>query len=343
MAQVVYAGIDTLRHMSEIVSGAKRPFVVCKPRVKESLPRLDSTVYFDQFTPNPMLADVLDGVALFERESCDFMVSVGGGSAIDVAKGINILQGDDSAALLDAPRARHLTVPTTAGTGSESTCFSVLYKDGEKISVEQAGILPEFVILDPVFLRTLPLYHKKSALLDALCQALESLWAKGKTPTSKAYALDAIDVILADMDGYLAGDDSSALRILQAANLSGKAINIGKTTAAHAMSYKLSTVFGIAHGHAVALCLPYVAEHLLAVGAAPSEFSQKDYDRFVSILIGLDMAFDFAAHGDVSEAMIASLAASVNPGRLGNHAVDISTDTLASMYRKVLENAVFSG
>jgi len=256
---------------------------------------------------------------LFEKESCDFIVSMGGGSAIDTAKGIKEKM----------PEIRHLTIPATAGTGSESTRFAVLYRDGEKFSLESDSLLPEYVILDPGYLATLPIYHKKSAALDALCQAIESLWAKAQSPESRAYALGATQILWEDIDAYIAGDQPAALRILQASNLSGKAINISKTTAAHAMSYKLSTLFGIAHGHAVALCLPLVWKHMIAADAVPDVLTQGDYDNFVTLCTQLNLSFEQA--GEVAS-MAEELAASVNTQRLGNHPVELSHTMLADMY-----------
>lgn len=325
--QTVYAGHNSRRHMAAIVTG--KPFIVCGvPEDEASALFGQNAVYFSDFTPNPNFTDVMAGISLFEQEKCDMLVSIGGGSAIDVAKCVNMLDGEGTIGSM--PRARHLAIPTTAGTGSESTRFAVMYKDGEKLSVEHDGVMPEYVILDPGFLATLPLYHKKSALLDALCQAVESMWAKGSTDTSKAYALGAIRIIPGDISGYLGGEPGCALRILQAANLAGKAINISKTTAAHAMSYGLSTMFGIAHGHAAALCLAEVwARYSLAVG-------DMDYGRFANILAELDMPDKLGFTGGDIDAVVSKLAVSVNAQRLSNHPADLGEDELADMYREIL-------
>ena len=332
--QEVYAGHGSFCKAKEVVAFAKKPFVVCKPRVKDVISSwgLD-LVFFDEFTPNPDFDQVLKGIQLFKKEDCDLIVSIGGGSAIDVAKGISILRGKDME-LLNKPRAKHLSIPTTAGTGSESTRFAVLYTNGEKFSVEHESILPEYVILDPEFLDTLPIYHKKSALLDALCQAVESIWAKGQTFESKAYALSALNIILNNIDAYLDGDKESALRILQASNLAGRAINISKTTAAHAMSYKLSSLFGIAHGHAVALCMLHVWAHLIKGNNTPSELHAEMYTTFRDIVVKLDMDYDF---GYVPESLLSELVSSVNIHRLSNHPIRLSDHELAYIYQMVLD------
>ena len=338
--QAVYSGQDSINRAVDILSGSgvKRPFVVCG--VDNTLVQQifgSDAVYFSSFTPNPSFLEVMDGIALFEDENCDFIVSIGGGSAIDVAKCVNGLQLSDDVCLLDTPRARHLAIPTTAGTGSESTCFAVLYKDEEKLSIECSWLMPSYVILDSDFLRTLPPYHKKSALLDAYAQAIESIWAKNATPESKSYALAALRIMSEDIDGFIACDSDSAQRILQGANLSGKAINISKTTAAHAMSYKLSTIFGIAHGHAVAVCLPYVWRHLIECGKAPVELSQDEYNRFVNVLCKLKMPPIGIGNGLVDD-IVMSLVSSVNPARLSNHPVEMPENVLAEIYIKVLQN-----
>jgi len=338
--QTVYAGYGSLQNAHAILTEvkAKKPFIVCgldNALVRQVLGC--EAVYFKNFTPNPDYFEVMDGISLFNKEKCDFIISIGGGSAIDVAKCINGLDVSDTISLLEKPKVCHLAIPTTAGTGSESTCFAVLYKDNEKLSIEHRELIPDFVILDPTFLQTLPLYHKKASLLDAYAQAVESLWAEGKTPASKSYALGALRSFPRDIDGYMRNDPGNGLRILQAANLAGKAINISKTTAAHAMSYKLSSIANIAHGHAVALCLPYVWNHFLDCVRAidESELSSVSCEAFIETFLKLDMPYIDIDNGTINE-IINDLVVSVNPLRLKNHPVEIPEDVLKKMYTEIL-------
>jgi len=336
--QTVYSGYDSRSQTRDILSDmmTEKPFVVHNMELQSAQELFGSNaVYFDRFVSNPEHSDVMAGIIAFEKEKCDLIVSFGGGSAIDTAKCINMLQSGYAVELRDVPRACHLCVPTTAGTGSESTRFAVLYIGGEKQSVEHERIMPDYVVLDPFFLATLPVYHKKSTLLDALCQAVESLWAKGRSTESSAHALSAIKIIYDNVEGYMENKPGYALRILQAANLAGKAINITKTTAAHAMSYKLTGMFGLAHGHAVALCLKYVWAHLLESDFHFDALLQVDYDRFVELCDMMDIAYDFATCGN-DDKVISELVASVNIERLGNHPVYLSENTLADMYRGIL-------
>lgn len=328
--QTVYSGLGSRRMIKDILKQtcAKKPLVVCgsaREKVQEYFGT--DAVYFSGFKPNPEMVDIDIGRKLFEKEKCDFIVSVGGGSAIDTAK---CIKGDN-------PQLRHLAIPTSAGTGSESTSFAVVYENGVKQSIENAHIMPDYVILDSYFLETLTDYHKKSTLLDALCQATESLWAKGRTPESETYARAARKLIWENATDYLTGKGSAlcAQRVLGAANLAGKAINISKTTAAHAMSYKLSAIFGIAHGHAVALCLVPVWRHLLETGNAPGALSEDELEDFVALFDFMNLSVDFGRYkGDMSS-LLQTLAASVNAQRLGNHPVALTEDELADMYKRI--------
>ena len=353
--QKVYFGHNSRRHIQNIIANndAKKPFVVCGTNQKGSSVIFgQDVVYFSGFTPNPDITEIMFGIEMFEANDCDFIISIGGGSAIDTAKCINMLRNNHNRAeLREAPRACHLAVPTTAGTGSESTCFAVIYRNGEKLSIEHRNITPEYVVLDPEFLTTLPYYHKKSALLDALCQAIESIWANGSTNQSKTYAISAIRVILENADIYFGVADGNKekanLMILQATNLSGKAINISKTTAAHAMSYRLSTMFGIAHGHAVALCLPHVWRHLIenhrsneaALIDLNTAFSVKThkeaYDTISRFFLKWDISYNFNC-GESINNIIDDLVSSVNVQRLSNHPVNLSKSVLADIYRKII-------
>ena len=106
-----------------------------------------------------------------------------------------------------------------------------------------------------------PLYQKKATLLDALCHALESFWSINSTFESKKYSERAIELILENRNQYLKENEDANYKMLEASYMAGKAINIAKTTAGHAMSYQLSMMYGIAHGHAAGLCVIGTERH----------------------------------------------------------------------------------
>lgn len=103
-------------------------------------------------------------------------------------------------------------------------------------------------------------------MLDALCHSMESFWSVNSTEESKQYSREAIQLMMKYKNAYLANEAIGNTAMLKAANIAGKAINITQTTAGHAMCYKLTSLYGIAHGHAAALCnaalWPYMAQHM---------------------------------------------------------------------------------
>ncbi|MEZ6143568.1 MAG: phosphonoacetaldehyde reductase [Zavarzinella sp.] len=218
--------------------------------------------HFHDFEPNPKYQDVQRGTASFQAFQPDLVLAFGGGSAIDVAKVIAryAALGDQLAAHIRGeipftPSGPPLiAIPTTAGTGSEATHFAVIYLDGAKYSLAHPNLLPTMVVLDASLTAQLPPGITSASGLDALCQALESLWAVGGTPESAEYARQAAHLAWAHLENAVCHstmEDRQAM--LSAAHLAGKAINIGKTTGPHAFSYALTSKFGVPHGWAVAM------------------------------------------------------------------------------------------
>ena len=310
-------------------------------------------IEFHGFQPNPLYEEVLAGIRLYENNYCDGIVTIGGGSAIDVAKAIKLLkplEGYDVKAEHKYTDTKLIAVPTTAGTGSESTRYAVIYKDGEKQSLTDDLILPDVAILETRWLETLPVNQKKATVLDALCHAIESMWSVNATEFSQEYSTKAITMILADIDRYIAQDIDTYAHIQEAANIAGKAINITQTTAAHAMSYKLTSLFRIPHGRAVAVCLPYVWKKLidmsvlnsitesaeLALKKIDSAFGvnnhQEALDKFNVLMAKLEMKIDIKA----SEEQIDYLTSQVNPVRLKNFPADLGSEDIREMYKTIL-------
>lgn len=318
-------------------------------------------VVFCDFTPNPLYEQVCKGVELFNKHHCDAIVAVGGGSTIDVAKCIklyckmnsqeNYLQQEykDSGVPLVA-------VPTTAGTGSESTRYAVIYYEGKKQSVTHESIIPDYAVLEPMLLKSLPLYQKKCTMLDAMCQCIESLWSVNSTEESMLYAKIGLQMIMEHWHGYIEdNDEEDAQYIMMAANYGGRAINISQTTAPHAMSYKLTSMYGIPHGHAVALCLPEVWMYMMEHPEKCIDPRGKDHLGFIFEWLGQIMHCDSAYKGLMMfraimfslnmpqpqsknrEAELEILTWSVNPERLKNNPVKLDEETIHAIYDRILK------
>jgi alcohol dehydrogenase class IV len=229
-----------------------------------------------------------------DNPGVDLIIAVGGGTIIDMAKIISIAYSnrcEKVEEILSDKTLRNrldlIFIPTTAGTGSEATSFAVVYRDKVKISIEHKSLLPAYVVLDPLLLKSLPLPILNSTVLDALAQAIESIWARGSTGESKEYSQEAIGLILDNLDKENSIDRLSGLQA--ASHLAGKAINISKTTLPHSISYPITSYFGVPHGAAVFLTLSKVAElNYYAAGDTVQEGVQiADIQKNFSILFSL--------------------------------------------------------
>lgn len=329
-------------------------------KIRQKYPR---AVFFRDFSPNPAYESVMAGKELFRQNMGDFIIAVGGGSAIDVAKCIKAYADfDGSDCFLGRPISSNnikiLAVPTTAGTGSESTHFAVIYYQGKKESVSHESLLPEYVILSGKFLESLPLYQKKVTMLDALCHSIESLWSVSSTEESKKYAAEAIGLFMNYHDSCLRNESGGNSGMMRAANYAGKAINITKTTAAHAMSYKMTSLFGISHGHSVALCLPAVWNYMIHHMDQCADTRGRDYlygiFQYISKLLGCaspDEAVKYLEYlirdqfglcmvDIVTDEEISQLVHSVNVERLANNPVPLDGAALSEIYRDILNGGI---
>lgn len=306
-------------------------------------------VIFDQFTPNPLYEDVIKGVKLFEDNHCDAILAVGGGSSIDVAKCIKLYSGlDKNTVYLEQEYTSNkiplIAIPTTSGTGSESTRYAVIYYEGKKQSVTHTSIIPSYAILDYRNLDTLPLYQKKCTMLDAMCQSIESWWSVNATEESKAYSKKALTMIRENIEGYLNNEVQGNMNMLIAANYAGQAINITQTTAAHAMSYKLTSLYGIPHGRAVFICLPFIWRYMHEQGVLPEVFTEIAKTlrcattlEAVAYLFHLNYELFEKDKVVMKEKDIDLLVASVNPTRLKNNPLELSKETIYELYREIVE------
>lgn len=254
---------------------------------------------FDDFRLNPKLEDIESGLARCREFEPDTILALGGGSAIDVAKaiaaGISHEQPIRDLVLGRVPVLHRgpvlVAVPTTAGTGSEATHFAVVYVDGQKYSLAAPSLLPDVVILDPSLTLSLPPSVTAASGLDAVCQAIESMWAVGAQDDSLADATQAAKLGLGHLlEAVHRPTPEARAAMLEAAHLAGRAINVTKTTAPHAFSYALTTRFGLPHGVAVALTLGVFLEYNSRLDASDCldprgpDAVQERLDRIVRLL-----------------------------------------------------------
>ena len=373
MEQMVFNASDNYKELEQWIDkhSYSKIMLVCgksiqRLKVKDYLDRLEKNhkaefSVFSEFEPNPVHTSVIKGIKQFQKERCEGILVIGGGSAIDVAKCIKLYANTDSpdSFLKQRPVENDIAlfaVPTTSGSGSEATRFAVIYKDGVKQSISDEACIPEAVLFDSSVLKTLPIYQKKSTMMDAFCHALESFWSINSTSESQKYASEAIKEILSYMYSYLNNDDEGNLHMLYAANLAGKAINISQTTAGHAMCYKITGLYGIPHGHAAAMCVrklfPWMLNHLdQCTDPRGKEYLEIVFGKIADAMEcgnALDAAgkFERIYHNlglsipSPTEAENEVLSSSVNQTRLGNNPVRLDKNDIGMLYKQIFNNSV---
>ena len=357
MKKQVISTTNVLGNLNEIfeAEGISKVLLVCDAafeylQTKEEYLKMNvSYTIFNQFKPNPLYEDVVKGVEVFRKNQCDAIVAIGGGSSIDVAKCIKLYSSMDNAKVYLEQEYKEngvtlIAIPTTSGTGSESTRYAVIYYEGKKQSVTHDSIVPQYAILDYRNLVTLPLYQKKCTMLDAMCQSIESWWSVNATEKSREYSRHALNMLMFNMKDYLANKDDGNAKMLEASNYAGKAINITQTTAAHAMSYKLTSLYGIPHGRAVFMCLPSIWKLMEEKNILPDVFSDIAYTlgyTCVTDAIGyLESLNEQLFKNDkiiMNKEDIDILVKSVNPTRLKNNPLELTEDMIQSLYMEIIE------
>ena len=348
-----------------LVIDSSYPFLNIKDAI-EALP-VEEKVKFSDFTPNPLYEQVCNGIELLKSSNCDTILAVGGGSAIDVAKCIKlaVLAKEGNEAIIpplvsqrlpiDGSKIPFIAIPTTAGTGSESTHNAVMYYEGAKQTVTNDGVLPDYAILEHSVLKTLPLYQKKCTMMDALCQGIESWWSVNSTEESYEYSRKTVELIMANWRKYFfENDDKAAAQIMLAANYGGRAINITQTTAAHAFSYKITSLYKLPHGHAVAVGLPVIWEYMLGnmdkcIDVRGQQYLASIFKQIAQAMgcdnpkqaIGVfrQMMNEIELNNPVAknkEEEINVLSTSVNPVRLKNNPVLLENDVIYQLYNHIV-------
>ena len=172
--QIVYKGTDWERFLQQVLSEAHctKPMLVCGKHVlkrQDVLDYISNSRYkftvFTDFHPNPDYNSAIHAAGVYKSQYCDFMLTIGGGSAIDIAKCARRFASMDLSkdCLVQVPKesnTKMLAIPTTAGSGSEATHFAVLYRNNQKYSVSDDNMLPDYVVLNPDFLEGMSIYQK---------------------------------------------------------------------------------------------------------------------------------------------------------------------------------------
>jgi alcohol dehydrogenase len=351
---VITYGVGAIAQTPEVVSslGARRVLLVCGRRSFEVsgaasvLPALQRAVQlrrWSEFAANTDAGDLVRGLAVVDEFRPDLVLAVGGGSAMDTAKLLTGYAGiTDPAKLHEAIRAGDriphreqalVLAPTTSGSGSEATHFAVVYIGDDKYSVAGDPLRPDAVILDPALSRSGSRYQKATSGIDAVAQAIESLWAVAATDRSRRWARHALRLLLPAIEPFVdTGEEPAARAMAIGSHLAGRAIDISRTTAAHALSYAITKRYGVSHGHAVGLTLgAFIEAHAAVPQLRPVMDEIVDRlggtdggsarERFQALLERLGLASRLAEVGCTTSEQRRELAAAANVERMGNNPI----------------------
>ena len=228
---------------------------------------------YDAVEPDPSIEQVRAGAAVLTDFQPDWIVGVGGGSSLDAAKAMWVLyecpdvdpEGINPIETLGLRRkARFVAIPTTSGTGSESTWYIVLTQSAErrKLGLGSREAMADVAIVDPSFAMSMSPRVTADTGMDALTHAVEGFTSQWHNDFADGLCLKAAQLIFEYLPrAYRDGNDAEArLRMHNAASIAGLGFGNSLTSAAHGMGHALGGVFHVPHGRAVSLFLPYVIE-----------------------------------------------------------------------------------
>lgn len=321
---------------------------------------------FSEFRPNPNLKSLQDGIERYRAAQPDIILAVGGGTAIDLAKliGFCAAQPGDPTDFITSPVINPrkgpplIVAPTTAGTGSEATHFAVVYLGEQKYSMAHPYMLPDYAIVDSSLTESMPPNITSETGLDALSQAVESMWSIRSTDESIGYAAESIRLAWRHLEAAVQHpQEQDRHAMCRAAHLAGQAINISKTTAPHAISYTITSQFGVPHGRAVALTLgtvltfngdvtdsdctdsrsaDYVRKRIDEIvhlmGFETTHDTERGIQKFVA---SLDCPTRLSEIGITSDSQIEKIVERVNIERLANNPRQITSQSLREILQSI--------
>ncbi len=283
----IVAGHDALECIPDMLArlGAKRPLIVTDPGVAGAgLVDILTAAIKDRIAiggvedgiPTDSSIQTVTAIAeAYRRQTCDALIAIGGGSVLDTAKGVNILVSegsDDLLAFRGSGAVKHplrplLAVPTTSGTGSETTLAAVIKDETRhrKMTIVSPFLIPDAAVLDSRMTLTLPPTITAATAMDALTHAIEAYTCLAKNPLSDVGALTAVRLINHHLPRIMAvpEDRDARLALSIAATVAGMAFGNSLTGMVHTIGHAVGAVCGVPHGNCMAMLLPYGLEYNL--------------------------------------------------------------------------------
>lgn len=234
------------------------------------------TLLFENVEPDPSITTVMNGAKAMREFEPDWIVAIGGGSPIDAAKAMWLFyeypdtKFEDAVKPFSLPtlrtKARFIAIPSTSGTATEVTAFSVItdYDKGIKYPLADFNLTPDIAIIDPAIAETMPPKLTAHTGMDALTHAVEAYVSTANSVFTNPLAMKAIDIIKDNLERSYKGDMAAREQMHYAQCLAGMAFSNGLLGIVHSMAHKTGAVFKnghVVHGAANAMYLPYVIQY----------------------------------------------------------------------------------
>ena len=313
------------------------------------------TVLFNE--SNPTVEQLFALYSETEDIAPEAVIAVGGGSVMDVGKslccfyGRKITSADEMRRIMiekdyGVPKTKWIGVPTTAGTGSEVTCWATIWdpKQNAKRSVDTRNNYAYAAVVDPDLTKSMPLKLAVSSALDAVAHAVESYWAKATNAVSRGLALEAIRTIMGNIDALLAGKAEAREEMAKGSMMAGMAFSNTRTTAGHSISYPLTMHHGLPHGVAVSMLIAPVLElNAAAVKDMDALLKALGAEKMEDVRPRIENILREAGHSThlkdwgVTEADLPILVSqSITKGRADNNPVELTEEVVYDILHSIL-------
>lgn len=319
-----------------------------------------SFTWIKEVDANPTQISIIRSLQQIGNKKIDVILAFGGGSAIDLAKGISAFHNNDrnnvysveeitaiikNKSYVDGKFIDIIAVPSTAGTGSELTQWATIWDENKsgKFSIDAPGLKPKKAIIVPELTLTVPKEMTLATGLDAMCQAIEAYWSKHTNPIVQDIAYRAVELVIQNLRKSLDNPNDIGFRekLCRASVLAGLAFSQTRTTACHSISYPLTMLYGVPHGLAVALTLDAVAK--INKGNFPND---KDlfslFNEYNGINNWLDMVskdivtLKLSAFGITENDIPIIVDNAFTDGRMDNNPVDLSKSDVRKILQSIL-------
>lgn len=317
-------------------------------------------IWIKSISKNPTQKDIIKALQKVGESKVELIIAFGGGSGLDLAKGISAFHNKDKNAnyTIDEITASIkkknyangdcidiIAVPSTAGTGSEVTQWATIWDANEpaKFSIDHPALKPKLAIIVPELTLTMPAKMTLATGLDAMCQAIESYWSKHTTPIVQETAYRAVEIVIQNLRQAVEQPENILVRenLCKASVLAGIAFSQTRTTACHSISYPLTSLYDVPHGLAASITLD-------AVGKINKGSFKNDealftlFDEYGGIINWIDLVCKGVLEMrlsafDISEKDIPIIVENAfTGGRMDNNPVDLSRANVEKILTSVL-------